>query len=63
MSAEDVLRRYCGTCAHREECWRPCFTALAALYTGAETVEQLEAALGRRREQQVDLSNKGEAKA
>lgn len=50
MTAEEVINKYCNTCIHRKDCWRPCMTALAALYTGSETVEQLERAIEKKKE-------------
>ena len=50
MNADEVIRKYCNTCIHRKDCWRPCMTTIAALYTGSETVEHLEEAMRRARQ-------------
>ncbi|MGM9684181.1 MAG: hypothetical protein ACI3XQ_11355 [Eubacteriales bacterium] len=50
MDPEEVIRKYCNTCINRKDCWSPCLTAIAALYTVIETVEQLERSIENERE-------------
>lgn len=32
MSGEEVIKKYCDLCLHKNKCWKPCITVLRAMF-------------------------------